>query len=73
MVTEDELTTVIKIMIYESIFLTKENVEKVIRHIEQGFYREYIDGKEAGLEENVNLDEISVTQQIIDDVDWGDL
>ena len=30
MVTEDELTNIIKIMIYEKIFLTKENVEKVI-------------------------------------------
>lgn len=73
MVTEDELTNVIKIMILEKIFLTRENAEKVIRHIEQGFYREYIDGKEVELEENVNLDEVSVTQQIIDDVDWGDL
>ena len=60
-------------MILEKIFLTRENAEKVIRHIEQGFYREYIDGKEVELEENVNLDEVSVTQQIIDDVDWGDL
>lgn len=73
MVTEDELTNVIKIMILEKIFLTKENVEKVIRHIEQGFYREYIDGEEAEPERDMSLDEISVTQQIIDDVDWGDL
>lgn len=64
----DEFTDILTIIIKERLYLSSENFKKVKYHISRGFYREYFEHLEP--EEEVDDNEI---QQMINEIDWGDL
>lgn len=67
--TEQELRYILIIMINNGLYLTSENIEKVYKHIQQGFYREYLTDVDEQIRKEENEEEV---KDLVDSIDWGD-